>query len=220
MLSAFCQLNGYYGRLWLDPDVLQQTLRYIFKGICLKSLTYSCRGQYLFSISTALAWKLSCRMTPFPLRTLALSLECWMWNGTGLLRILLELNADHSQDTFVFLVATNAWQVGMIQAHKCEVVNWQCLVFPSTIQVSLVTWCHWDICLIDCCNISAPVSDEECVYLNTFPPRASNVSHTVVLRPLKAGYFNFTSASVSYLAQEGGQVVVKTCFINYLVDDQ
>lgn len=38
--------------------------------------------------------------------------------------------------------------------------------------------------------------------------RASNVSHTVVLRPLKAGYFNFTSASVSYLAQEGGEVVV------------
>uniref|UniRef100_A0A3Q2CF25 Signal sequence receptor, beta n=1 Tax=Cyprinodon variegatus TaxID=28743 RepID=A0A3Q2CF25_CYPVA len=37
---------------------------------------------------------------------------------------------------------------------------------------------------------------------------ASNVSHTVVLRPLKAGYFNFTSASVSYVAQEGGQVVV------------
>uniref|UniRef100_A0A3Q1C8D9 Translocon-associated protein subunit beta n=1 Tax=Amphiprion ocellaris TaxID=80972 RepID=A0A3Q1C8D9_AMPOC len=36
---------------------------------------------------------------------------------------------------------------------------------------------------------------------------ASNVSHTVVLRPLKAGYFNFTSASISYLAQEGGQVV-------------
>lgn len=40
--------------------------------------------------------------------------------------------------------------------------------------------------------------------------RASNVSHTVVLRPLKAGYFNFTSASVSYLAQEGGQVVVSS----------
>ncbi|KAM8883952.1 translocon-associated protein subunit beta [Synchiropus splendidus] len=37
---------------------------------------------------------------------------------------------------------------------------------------------------------------------------ASNVSHTVVLRPLKAGYFNFTSATVSYLAQELGQVVV------------
>ncbi|KAF7238405.1 Translocon-associated protein subunit beta [Varanus komodoensis] len=40
------------------------------------------------------------------------------------------------------------------------------------------------------------------------PPRASNVSHTVVLRPLKAGYFNFTSATITYLAQEGGQVVV------------
>ncbi|XP_043540001.1 translocon-associated protein subunit beta [Chiloscyllium plagiosum] len=37
---------------------------------------------------------------------------------------------------------------------------------------------------------------------------ASNVTHTVVLRPLKAGYFNFTSATISYLAQEGGQVVV------------
>ncbi|KAE8588771.1 hypothetical protein XENTR_v10022729 [Xenopus tropicalis] len=37
---------------------------------------------------------------------------------------------------------------------------------------------------------------------------APNVSHTVVLRPLKAGYFNFTSATISYLAQEGGQVVV------------
>ncbi|KAM8986457.1 translocon-associated protein subunit beta [Ara ararauna] len=37
---------------------------------------------------------------------------------------------------------------------------------------------------------------------------ASNVSHTVVLRPLKAGYFNFTSATITYVAQEGGQVVV------------
>lgn len=34
------------------------------------------------------------------------------------------------------------------------------------------------------------------------------MSHTVVLRPLKAGYFNFTSATITYLAQEGGQVVV------------
>lgn len=42
---------------------------------------------------------------------------------------------------------------------------------------------------------------------------ASNVSHTVVLRPLKAGYFNFTSATVSYLAQEGGQVVVSVSFL-------
>lgn len=46
-------------------------------------------------------------------------------------------------------------------------------------------------------------------------PSASNVSHTVVLRPLKAGYFNFTSASVSYLAQEGGQVVVRERRIIY-----
>ncbi|NXI20871.1 SSRB protein, partial [Sterrhoptilus dennistouni] len=37
---------------------------------------------------------------------------------------------------------------------------------------------------------------------------ASNVSHTVVLWPLKAGYFNFTSATITYLAQEGAQVVV------------
>ncbi|XP_021105113.1 translocon-associated protein subunit beta isoform X2 [Heterocephalus glaber] len=36
---------------------------------------------------------------------------------------------------------------------------------------------------------------------------ASNVSHTVVLRPLKAGYFNFTSATITYLAQEDGPVV-------------
>lgn len=38
--------------------------------------------------------------------------------------------------------------------------------------------------------------------------RAGNVSHTVVLRPLKAGHFNFTSAAVTYLAREGGPVVV------------
>ncbi|NXQ27318.1 SSRB protein, partial [Alaudala cheleensis] len=37
---------------------------------------------------------------------------------------------------------------------------------------------------------------------------ASNVSHTVVLWPLKVGYFNFTSATITYLAQEGAQVVV------------
>ena len=37
---------------------------------------------------------------------------------------------------------------------------------------------------------------------------ASSVSHIVVLHPLKAGYFNFTSATVTYLAQEDGPVVV------------
>ena len=49
----------------------------------------------------------------------------------------------------------------------------------------------------------------------TLDPRASNVSHTVVLRPLKAGYFNFTSATVSYLAQEGGQVVVRSMYLRW-----
>ncbi|NXJ56022.1 SSRB protein, partial [Spizaetus tyrannus] len=33
---------------------------------------------------------------------------------------------------------------------------------------------------------------------------ARNVSHTVVLRPLEAAYF--TSATIAYLAQEGGEV--------------
>ncbi|KAJ6652773.1 hypothetical protein lerEdw1_010627 [Lerista edwardsae] len=45
-------------------------------------------------------------------------------------------------------------------------------------------------------------------FLNSGGRSASNVSHTVVLRPLKAGYFNFTSATITYLAQEAGQVVV------------
>lgn len=40
----------------------------------------------------------------------------------------------------------------------------------------------------------------------------------MVLRPLKAGYFNFTSASVSYLAQEGGQVVV-SLLVFYTADE-
>lgn len=30
----------------------------------------------------------------------------------------------------------------------------------------------------------------------------SNVSHAVILRPTKSGYFNFTSAEISYLASE------------------
>uniref|UniRef100_A0A663DRJ5 Uncharacterized protein n=1 Tax=Aquila chrysaetos chrysaetos TaxID=223781 RepID=A0A663DRJ5_AQUCH len=35
---------------------------------------------------------------------------------------------------------------------------------------------------------------------------ARNVSHTVVLQPLEAAYF--TSATIAYLAQEGGEVIV------------
>ncbi|CAM9124633.1 unnamed protein product [Bubo scandiacus] len=31
------------------------------------------------------------------------------------------------------------------------------------------------------------------------------VSHVVLLQPLEAAYFNFTSAAITYLAQEGGQ---------------
>ena len=53
--------------------------------------------------------------------------------------------------------------------------------------------------------------------LNFWDPRASNVSHTVVLRPLNAGYFNFTSATVSYLAQEGGQVVVSSTYLMWCI---
>ena len=30
----------------------------------------------------------------------------------------------------------------------------------------------------------------------------SNVSHIVILRPLKSGYFNFTSADISYMASD------------------
>jgi hypothetical protein len=57
----------------------------------------------------------------------------------------------------------------------------------------------------------------QCCDLNSWIPRASNVSHTVVLRPLKAGYFNFTSATVSYLAQEGGQVVVSSMYLRWVI---
>jgi len=32
--------------------------------------------------------------------------------------------------------------------------------------------------------------------------RGNNVSHVVIMRPLKAGYFNFTSAELSYLPSE------------------
>ncbi|NWW79885.1 SSRB protein, partial [Climacteris rufus] len=44
---------------------------------------------------------------------------------------------------------------------------------------------------------------------------ASNVSHTVVLQPLKAGYFNFTSATITYLAQEGAQVVERWQILSF-----
>lgn len=33
------------------------------------------------------------------------------------------------------------------------------------------------------------------------------MSHAVILRPLEAACFDFTSATVAYLAQEGGQVM-------------
>ncbi|NWI33677.1 SSRB protein, partial [Sula dactylatra] len=36
----------------------------------------------------------------------------------------------------------------------------------------------------------------------------SGVSRATVLRPLEAGYFNFTSATIACLAQEGRQVMV------------
>uniref|UniRef100_A0A8C4Q0K7 Translocon-associated protein subunit beta n=1 Tax=Eptatretus burgeri TaxID=7764 RepID=A0A8C4Q0K7_EPTBU len=39
-------------------------------------------------------------------------------------------------------------------------------------------------------------------------PPASNVTHSVVLRPLVPGLFNFSSASISYLPHEGADVVV------------
>jgi len=32
--------------------------------------------------------------------------------------------------------------------------------------------------------------------------RGNNVSHVVIMRPLKAGYFNFSSAELSYLPSE------------------
>ncbi|XP_009820064.2 LOW QUALITY PROTEIN: translocon-associated protein subunit beta-like [Gavia stellata] len=38
--------------------------------------------------------------------------------------------------------------------------------------------------------------------------RVGDMSHAAVLQPLEAAHFNFTSATIAYLAQEGGQVVV------------
>lgn len=56
-------------------------------------------------------------------------------------------------------------------------------------------------------DASFPETDFEVVRGNTnvkwsrIAP-GSNVSHIVVLRPLKSGYFNFTSADISYVASE------------------
>ena len=46
-----------------------------------------------------------------------------------------------------------------------------------------------------------PVSGLVNFRLDRLAPGA-NASHTVVLRPLKYGYFNFTAAQVSYMASE------------------
>ena len=35
-----------------------------------------------------------------------------------------------------------------------------------------------------------------------------NVTHIVVYKPLKAGYFNFTSAQISYIPSEGAELQV------------
>ena len=46
----------------------------------------------------------------------------------------------------------------------------------------------------------------------------SNVSHVVILRPLKAGYFNFTAAEVAYFPKEDAtetQVSMMTLFAFY-----
>ena len=42
----------------------------------------------------------------------------------------------------------------------------------------------------------------------------SNVSHIVVLRPLKSGYFNFTSADISYVASEQSEEPQVSSFIH------
>lgn len=50
------------------------------------------------------------------------------------------------------------------------------------------------------------VSGQTKYRLETVPPQ-TNSSHTLVVRPRKFGYFNFTAAEVSYIAAEGSNIV-------------
>ena len=50
------------------------------------------------------------------------------------------------------------------------------------------------------------VSGQTQYRLERVPPMA-NSSHTLVVRPRKFGYFNFTAAEVSYVAAEGASAV-------------
>jgi len=53
----------------------------------------------------------------------------------------------------------------------------------------------------------------------TFAVRGNNVSHVVIVKPLKTGYFNFTSAELSYLPSETAtepQVMSVACVYIYV----
>lgn len=60
---------------------------------------------------------------------------------------------------------------------------------------------------------SFPVTDFETirgqlpVEWKNIPPNG-NVTHIVVYKPLKSGYFNFTAASITYIPNEGADVQV------------
>ena len=57
------------------------------------------------------------------------------------------------------------------------------------------------------------------VFFN-WPISGSNVSHTIILEPLKSGTFNFTAAQVTYKASEDAtdpQVNSLNCFVVLLV---